>query len=195
MFGNLCEQCFTETIIQLENNTRASKSSWCCCLIDDQVHHNWPRLNAIQIGFDHGWYSKIQEMSCKLSRRRLPGNGPCPALGSNGCIISKCRPITCTTQLCEKMIYILAEAGVICFRKQAPLQIEDIIFLPDILPDLFGRRHGGKFRQVLERKSVATYIESVSRLKVDFAAVPPERRIALANEAIELFMRRGRRKK
>ena len=148
-------------------------------------------LDAIQSRFDRGWYNKLQEKSLNLSCRRMPGNGPCPALGSKGCMIAKCRPVTCNTQLCEKMIYILVKAGVISPQKKAPLQSEDIISLPSILPDLFGCQHGGKVRQKFRQEDIVTYISAVNRVKAVFARVPIDKRRYLASEAIEIFMEQG----
>ncbi len=57
------------------------------------------------------------------------GNGPCPALGPCGCRLKKYRPITCTTQLCSKMLAVLKELGLIDAPTRSALQIEDLVTL------------------------------------------------------------------
>ena len=96
---------------------------------------------------------------------RSVGNGPCPALGEQGCRLKKCRPITCTTQLCSKMLVVLSELGMIRRPTHTALQIEDLIALPDILPDLYGTRQGRK----VGRSEVETYLSKVEQLKEKLA--------------------------
>ncbi|MFC1452376.1 hypothetical protein ACFLSJ_03420 [Verrucomicrobiota bacterium] len=126
-------------------------------MIDNQVHDNWESLNAVQSRFDRHWYDSMRRPT---GVRRL-GNGPCPALGERGCRLKKCRPITCTTQLCSKMLAILNDLGLVRTSTHAALQIEDLIAVPDILPDLYGTRKGRE----ISISDVEAYLSAVKRIK------------------------------
>ena len=161
LFGDLCHKCARQTQQNAASGQRKGWDSWCCCMIDNQVHDNWESLNAIQTRFNRNWYESIR----RPKGIRTLGNGPCPALGDNGCRIKKCRPITCTTQLCSKMLVVLKAHGVIKKPTHAALQIEDLITLPDILPDLYGTRKGNKVCQ----QDVETYISEIENISAKFA--------------------------
>ncbi len=108
----------------------------------------------------------------------MPGNGPCPALGDHGCRIEKCRPITCTTQLCRKMLIVLNELGIIKAPTYTALQIEDLVPLPNILPSLYGtdKRHN------VLASEVDNYMAAVRKIRKRFSHVSPElRRKAIDN--------------
>ena len=163
-FGDLCSRCAVQTLSELESGQRKGRDQWCCCMIDNQVHDNWEALNAIQCRSDRRWHEKLprQDMG-----RSMPGNGPCPALGPNGCQLKKHRPITCTTQLCSKMLKELSDAKVVRCSTHHALQIEDLIKLPDILPSLYGTAR--KPRNV-SRQEVEAYIGAVRDLRDRFKA-------------------------
>jgi len=117
----------------------------------------------------------------------MPGNGPCPALGPTGCLLKQYRPITCTTQLCEKMLTVLGKLDIIKMSKHAPLQIEDIVPLPDILQFLYGSREGRKIKP----EEVKEYFEKIKTLKTKFAKTNQETRKEVINETIIFFMDKG----
>lgn len=190
LFDDLCSLCAVKTIDQTAGAVRDKRKSWCCCMIDDQIHDNWQSLNSIQCRIDPKWHEKLKQEK-EISRekedlkiRRMPGNGPCPALGTKGCLIKQYRPITCTTQLCEKMLFILGETGVIKKTRHAPLQIEDIISLPNILPDLYGVRRNKK----VNKEEVADYIKAVQELRDKFRRIDPEVKKKLIVQSIKIFM-------
>lgn len=167
LFDNLCSLCYKKTIEQAYGGSRKKRKLWCCCLIDNQVHGYWEQLNAIQKQFNRNWYGDLKKKKLKL-KRSMPGEGPCPALGSRGCMLSHHRPLTCTTQLCEKMLFILYDLNIARVVHFSPLQIEDVISLPDIGEILYGIRP--KSKKVLE-KDVRKYLDSVSLFKNKFARV------------------------
>lgn len=189
-FGDLCSRCALETIDQAEKSIRDKRKSWCCCMIDDQVHDNWQQLNPIQCKMDSKWYEKIKHETENVKFRRMPGNGPCPGLGMKGCVIRQYRPITCTTQLCEKMLFMLSETGIIKKNRHAPLQIEEIVPLPDILWSLYGFHRGGKSKiEEIRETEVNTYIRTVRELKDKFNQVDPTVKQHLIDESIRIFMK------
>ena len=157
LFGNLCGDCARRTLEDVSTGKRTGRDAWCCCMIDNQVHDNWESLNAVQSRFDHHWYESIGRPQ---GVRRL-GNGPCPALGESGCRLKKCRPITCTTQLCSKMLAVLNDLGLVRTYTHEALQIEDLIAVPDILPDLYGTRKGRK----VSVSDVEAYLSGVNSIK------------------------------
>jgi hypothetical protein len=161
LFDDLCSLCYKKTIEQACGGSRKKRKFWCCCLIDNQVHGYWEQLNAIQTKFDRKWYSDLKEKKLNLGRS-MPGEGPCPALGPKGCMLSHHRPLTCTTQLCEKMLYVLNELTILDVAHFSPLQIEDVIKLPIIGEELYGIKL--KSKKVFE-KDVREYLDSVSLLK------------------------------
>jgi hypothetical protein len=176
LFGDMCARCAANTRQAVDNGERDNWESWCCCMIDNQVHDNWESLNAVQSRFDRNWYEPMR----RPERPRMPGNGPCPALGPRGCLLAKCRPITCTTQLCDKMLRVLHELGIIKKPAQTELQIEDLIPLPPILPALYGT---GKPRKVLDSE-VDAYIAAVKGFRDKLANIPPERRREAVNRQL-----------
>lgn len=134
LFDPLCERCAMWTLRESHCGSRSNRDQWNCCMIDNQVHDNWETLDPVQCRRDPRWYAKLK----RLPMGRMPGNGPCPALGSHGCRLPRHRPITCTTQLCAKMLRVLKRLGMYNGNVSSALQIEDIIPLPDILPSLYG---------------------------------------------------------
>lgn len=184
LFGELCSLCAAKTNEQAARGIRSKRKSWCCCMIDDQIHDNWQSLNSIQCRFDSKWHEKIRQETEGQTIRRMPGNGPCPALGSKGCLIKQFRPITCTTQLCEKMLFVLGETGVIKKTQHAPLQIEDIIPLPNILADLYGIRKSRKIKS----EEVVVYMNAVQDLRDRFKQIAPELKKRLIIQSIKIFM-------
>jgi hypothetical protein len=156
-FGDLCSDCAKQTREEMSEGKKNGREAWCCCMIDNQVHDNWESLNAMQERFDRNWYESMR----RPKGTRNFGNGPCPALGDAGCRIKKCRPITCTTQLCSKMLVVLKDRGMINKPTHAALQIEDLIALPDIMPDLYGTRKGRK----VDSSDVEAYIAAVRQMK------------------------------
>jgi len=195
LFDNLCFLCYQETVKQVnEGRGRDNRKYWCCCMIDNQVHDNWESLNAVQqrIG-GKNWYEEIKKETDSFRReiinRRMPGNGPCPALGETGCTVKRFRPITCTTQLCEKMLFILSRLAVENVAWDKPLQIEDIIKLPEILKTLYGLES----KQKVYRQHAKEYIKAVNKLRAKFSRVDAERKKQLIGEAIRFFMVKGGR--
>jgi hypothetical protein len=175
-FGDLCARCAVRTLDESACGQRKGRDLWCCCMIDNQVHDNWEALNANQIRSDRGWYEKLQP----LDIGRMPGNGPCPALGPTGCQLKKHRPITCTTQLCGQMLRVLNILGLIKCPVSRALQIEDIIELPDIMPALYGTSR--KPRKVSQNE-VDVYISTVRQLHKKMAALPPKMRTKAIDRA------------
>ena len=170
LFGDLCSRCANMTLDEVASNRRAQRDNWCCCMIDNQVHDNWEALNAIQERFNRNWYEPLR----RQDRPRMPGNGPCPALGPHGRLLKKYRPITCTTQFCTKMLAVLHRLGIVKNRAQSALQIEDLIKLPDILPTLYGSDR----RRSIQQTDVDAYITAVRALTARLAAIPERDRIA-----------------
>jgi len=167
-FGDLCARCAVQTLEESAAGRRANRDRWCCCMIDNQVHDNWEALNANQNRSDRNWYAKLKP----LDMGRMPGNGPCPALGPTGCQLKKHRPITCTTQLCSRMLEVLNSLNLVKCPVHSALQIEDIIELPDIMPALYGTAR--KPRKVTANE-VDAYIAAIRLLRKNFAATDPEK--------------------
>ncbi len=193
LFDNLCFLCYQETLRQVnEGGTRSNRKYWCCCMIDNQVHDNWESLNVIQqrIG-GKNWYEKIKKETnffrSEIVKKRMPGNGPCPALCETGCLIKRFRPITCTTQLCEKMLFILSRLAIENATWSKPLQIEDIIKLPEILKTLYGLESKRK----VYRQHAKEYIKSVNKIRTKFARVDAVKKKQLIEEAIHFFFIKG----
>ena len=165
LFGDLCGRCARKTLREHASGERAARDQWCCCMIDNQVHDHWESLNPVQRRFDRGWYEKLSP----LALGRMPGNGPCPALGPQGCRLKRCRPVTCTTQLCSKMLRVLQRVGLYEGGSASARQIEELIELPNILHALSGAvRLGGKVSEA----EVARYRDQVRAFHERFAAVP-----------------------
>ncbi len=168
-FDDLCSRCAVQTLSDSASGQRKGRDEWCCCMIDNQVHDNWEILNANQCRSDRNWYKKL----VSLEMGRMPGNGPCPALGPTGCQLKKHRPITCTTQLCSKMLKVLNILKLVKCSVNRALQIEDIINLPDILPALYGTNR--KPRKV-SREEVELYISTIKSLRKKYASLPQKQR-------------------
>ncbi len=194
LFDNLCLLCFQETITQInDGGLRNNRNYWCCCITDNQIHDNWESINAIQkrIG-GKNWYQKIKsktDFRNSIFKRRLPGNGPCPALCEQGCLIQQFRPITCATQLCEKMLYILSKLEIKNVAWSTPLQIEDIIELPEILRIIYGLNHKHK----ASRKHAIEYINSVNKIKDALLCVNLQKKTQVINETINFFFNADKR--
>lgn len=182
LFGDLCSRCAKKTLREIEQRQRKGRSAWCCCMIDNQVHDNWEALNAIQVRTNRDWYKALPQQDMG---RRMPGNGPCPALGHTGCQLEKHRPITCTTQLCTKMLIALHALKLVDSPVHHALQIEDLIELPDILPTLYGtaRRPCN-----VSRDDVRRYTDTIRALRDRFAAQPIDKR----HRAIQQGLQEGR---
>lgn len=164
MFGPLCGRCARKTLREHAAGQRENRESWCCCMIDNQVHDHWDTLNPVQEHFDRKWYDRLEP----LPLGRMPGNGPCPALGSSGCRLKKCRPVTCTTQLCSKMLDVLQRVGLYRGQTSSARQIEELIPLPDILHALY--RSDNKKRKV-SSEEIQSYRDAVAAYRKKFAAV------------------------
>ncbi len=189
LFLPLCSKCFLHTDNQLEKKERRNRKFWCCCLIDNQIHDNWELINTIQKRFNTQWYKELSKDV--VVKKRMPGNGPCPALGPSGCLIKKCRPMTCNTQVCEKMLYILNKTGMIRCEATIPLQIEEIVETPNILPILYGVKND---KSVTDQE-VCEYKRVIKQLRTRFGCVPKEVRELLAEEALNFHFKIGRYKK
>lgn len=172
LFGDLCGRCARKTLRESASGQRRDRDQWCCCMIDNQVHDTWQTLNPLQCRLDRSWYEKLTP----LQLGRMPGNGPCPALGPTGCQLRQLRPITCTTQLCVKMLRVLKRLGLYEGPADFALQIEDIIALPDILPALYGSSKQ-KARKVTPNE-VALYRQVVRGYRDRLAAVAGKSRQA-----------------
>lgn len=193
LFDNLCLLCYQETVKQInEGKGRDNQKYWCCCMIDNQVHDNWESLNAIQQKIDgKNWYKKIKKetdfFQNEIINRRMPGNGPCPAFGEIGCMIKGFRPITCTTQLCEKMLFVLSKLTIKNIVWDKPLQIEDIVKLPNILRTLYGLENKHK----IYHQHAKEYIKSVNKIKTKFSQVNVVKKKQLIEETIHYFLIKG----
>jgi Fe-S-cluster containining protein len=137
-------------------------------MIDNQVHDNWEVLNANQNRSDRNWYAKLRP----LDMGRMPGNGPCPALGPTGCQLKKHRPITCTTQLCSRMLEVLNNLNIVTCPVHSALQIEDLVELPDIMPTLYGT---ARKPVKVTGDDVDSYIRVIRNLREKLAAADAKR--------------------
>lgn len=193
LFDNLCFLCYQETAKQVnERGVRNNRKYWCCCMIDNQVHDNWKSLNIVQQRISgKNWYEEIKKATdfyrSEIIRKRMPGNGPCPALCKTGCLIKKFRPITCTTQLCEKMLFVLLKLAIKNVAWNKSLQIEDVIKLPEILKTLYGLENKHK----VHREHAKEYIKSVNKLRVKFGLVDVTKKKQLIEKAIHFFLIKG----
>ncbi len=176
-FDDLCARCAVQTLRESKSGQRKDRDEWCCCMIDNQVHDNWDILNAHQCRSNRNWYEKL----VPLDIGRMPGNGPCPALGPTGCQLEKHRPITCTTQLCSKMLKVLNILNLVRCSVTRALQIEDIIALPDILPALYGTNRNPR---KVSKEEVECYLTTIKSLRKRYAALPQK----LRREAIDRVM-------
>jgi hypothetical protein len=165
LFGDLCGRCARKTLHESASGQRAARDQWCCCMIDNQVHDNWQTLNPLQCRRDRTWYEKLEP----LEMGRMPGNGPCPALGEKGCRLPRWRPITCTTQLCTKMLEVLNHTGLYNGPTAFARQIEDIRELPDILPTLYGSAK--RETRKVSRDEVTQYLATIRDYREAFKAV------------------------
>jgi hypothetical protein len=164
-FGDLCGRCARKTLREHAAGQRSGRMDWCCCMIDNQIHDHWDTLNPAQSHFDRKWYEKLKP----LSLGRMPGNGPCPALGERGCQLRKCRPVTCTTQLCNKMLKVLEILDLYAGPTASARQIEDFVPLPDILFALYGV---GRENRKISASEVAQYLETIHAYRKRFEDIP-----------------------
>ncbi len=174
LFGDLCGRCARRTLRESAGGQRQARDQWCCCMIDNQVHDHWETLDPLQRRQDRGWYEKL----VPLPMGRMPGNGPCPALGPSGCRIARWRPITCTTQLCVKMLRVLKRLGLYDGPDTYARQIEDFLPLPAILPRLYGSARPPQDRGPVKADEVETYRRTVRAYRDRLAAVGDVRREA-----------------
>lgn len=191
LFSPLCAKCFFRTLSEAENQQRSNRQFWCCCLTDNQVHDHWESLDTIQRLEDINWYKKLTANDIAVRKRRTLGNGPCPALGPSGCLIRKCRPATCSTLVCEKMLYVLSKSRILTCRITGPLQVEDIVNVPDILPELCGIKN----RKSVTEQDVRHYSDAVTQLRQQLASIPEEKLTSLIEEALEVYFGKGGGKK
>jgi hypothetical protein len=180
LFGDLCGRCALQTLADAAAGRRDNRADWCCCMIDNQVHDNWAALNSNQSRSDSGWYEKLE----RLDLGRMPGNGPCPALGEQGCRLKKLRPITCTTQLCNKMLSVLNCLGLVQSPCHSALQIEDLVGLPNILPSLYGT---ARKPQKITAADVEHYLATVRELRFRFRSIPQTEREKAINTVAERY--------
>jgi len=148
---------------------------------------HWESLNPIQSRFDCHWYEKLTANGCVTKKNSLPGNGPCPALGLSGCRVKKCRPATCSTQVCEKMLYVLNQSGTVACKTSSPLQIEELIGVTDIMFELCGIKN----RREITASDVREYKDAVARLRTRLASVQNGNRQTLIEQALEKYLRKG----
>jgi len=172
LFGDLCGRCARKTLRESSAVQRQGRDQWCCCMIDNQVHDNWETLNPLQCRRDRGWYESL----VPLPLGRMPGNGPCPALGPSGCRLPRHRPITCTTQLCVKMLRVLKRLDLYAGHTDSARQIEDILPLPDILPVLYGAAKNK--RATATPAQVEQYRSAIRALRDRMASLAPAARQA-----------------
>lgn len=177
-FDPLCSRCARWTLAAHASGQRQDRDQWCCCMIDNQVHDHWESLNALQVKRDPQWYPKLKP----LELGRMPGNGPCPALGTEGCQLKRHRPITCTTQLCRKMLEVLEGVGLYEGETGLARQIEDFVDLPDILPSLYGS--AGRKAVKVTQSEVERYLEVVRGYRKGFLAVDAARRAAVLDRVM-----------
>ena len=183
LFEDICGQCYNYTINQAEGHAGRDISNWCCCLTDNQLHDNWDCLNPLQKTIDSKWYEKLKGKGVELGRCRMPNNGPCPALGRQGCLLGHFRTISCTTQICGKMMEMMKRLKVIDNYKRAPLQIEDIIPLPVILPILYGIKPGK-----VDESQVKEYLRSLRDLKKKMKAIDQKERKKIVDEVMADYL-------
>ncbi|MFU8780260.1 MAG: hypothetical protein ACNA71_04455 [Kiritimatiellia bacterium] len=167
-FGPLCGRCARKTLREHAVGDRSARVDWCCCMIDNQVHDHWDTLNPVQSHYDRKWYEKL----VPLPLGRMPGNGPCPALGEAGCRLRRCRPVTCTTQLCNKMLKVLAALDLYAGPTESARQIEEFVALPDILFALYGARRDNRKVPVSD---VQVYLDAIHGYRRRLEAVPAAR--------------------
>jgi hypothetical protein len=170
-FDPLCGRCARKTIREHAASERANRESWCCCMIDNQIHDHWTTLDPVQSHYDRHWYTKLKP----ISLGRMPGNGPCPALGPAGCRLQRCRPVTCTTQLCSKMLDVLHRLGLYQGPTVSARQIEELVSLPDILHALYG---AGPARRKVTEDEVRTYRLTIRTFRQRLAVLPESQRKA-----------------
>ena len=182
VFDPLCERCATRTLREVAEGRRDERNEWCCCMIDNQIHDTWQWLNPIQSRINRNWYDPLKKRKDE-NKLKMPGNGPCPALGSHGCTLTKLRPITCTTQLCSKMLVVLNKMGIIKTKTKSAMQIEDLIKLPDILPSLYGSI--AKPEKVC-KEDVQAYISAIRKIKNQMQAVSDLERKQIIEDATQL---------
>lgn len=187
-FGDLCKHCFDHSVVALRERRDVDRRELCCCLVDNQVQDHWTTLNAAQNTMNGpNWSKKLDandQSTIDVGQRRLPGNGPCPALSCTGCILNSFRPPTCSTQLCPKMLRILNELGVITGPTAAPRQIEEVAGIKSPLNGLFGINKATATAADIDRFSTA--IEDLDR---QCRELPPAQWTAAVQRAKDHFTR------
>lgn len=170
VFGDLCSRCAEKTLREHAQGDRSARQDWGCCMIDNQVHDHWTTLNPIQSHYDRNWYDRLEP----ISLGKMPGNGPCPALGMKGCRIARCRPVTCTTQLCNKMLKVLKHWNVYNGETAYARQIEDFLDLPDILFALYEQ---DKKKRKVSDAEIAEYVKVIETYYRKIMRIPASDRI------------------
>lgn len=89
------------------------------------------------------------------------------------------------------MLFVLSKSRILICRITGPLQVEDIIDVPDILPELCGVKN----RKPVTEQDVRHYSSAVTQLRQRFADVPEEKRTSLIEEALEAYFGKGGGKK
>lgn len=185
-FGDLCKHCFDTSVVALRERHDVDRRELCCCLVDNQVQDHWQTLNAAQTAMSGpNWSRQLEandQSTIDVGRRRLPGNGPCPALSCTGCILNSFRPPTCSTQLCPKMLRILNELGVVAGPTSSPRQIEEIADITSPLNALFGLNKTTATAAEIDRFS-----QAIDDLDRDCRQIPPEQWAAAIQRSKEHF--------
>jgi|GEM_PF-5312796 hypothetical protein len=181
LFGNLCSYCFSESMAAISSGIRPNKA-FCCCLIDNQVHDHWEALREVQeIVNGPNWVRAINENSLETGRRRLPGNGPCKALCSQGCLLSSMRPPGCSTLVCSHMVFVLCELKLIEPRDIEDCEIDKLLGAVSPLEHLYGLKRG-------DTPSEEAFIKALLFIESKFRNVPNVTR----NSAIKAAQKRLR---
>jgi hypothetical protein len=190
LFGDLCASCFAQSVAEIEAGTRPDDQKFCCCLVDNQLHSYWSLLQVAQEAMNGSrWQVVLEGARVEITRRRLPNNGPCPALSGRGCVLNSMRPPTCSTQLCRAMAVALNRLVVHGPEKTGPVQIEEILGQPSIMDVLYGVRRG-----VVVRADVDRFVLGIRELKAKLQAVSEAERLAVIADEKEALLRRMRGK-
>ncbi|MFA5358632.1 MAG: hypothetical protein WC310_02285 [Patescibacteria group bacterium] len=188
VFDDLCKRCFDKSLEMVKEGRFIDRDEMCCCLLDNQVQDHWNFIDRAQKAMNGpGWSKKLAEKNSnwlEVGKRRLPGNGPCPALRRSGCALNSFRVPTCSTQLCPKMLRILNNLGIVKGKTAAPRQFEEFGNLYSPLNYLFG----------LEKKEAAAekidkFFQLIRDMKDKCKDVPPEKWKAEIAKEIEFIDR------
>jgi|GEM_PF-1496461 len=173
-FDGLCKHCFDDSVTALRDHRNVDPDDLCCCLVDNQVQDHWRTTNAAQTAAHGSRWNKVladkETDWLNVGRRRLPGNGPCPALSCSGCILKDFRPPTCSTQLCPKMLRILNNLKIVTGPTTAPRQLEELGGVPSPLNAMFGLP-GPKATP----KSIAQFAHWLDEFDARCLAIPKDR--------------------